>query len=166
MINTAKDVLAKFGISYIQMPGGDGEHVTCVTILMCEGEWIESDVLVLKADKVTAQGAGGAITYARRYQLTAMLGLAGEEDTDGNTPIPDKSPNKPLNTPSKTPTPPTNAIISESQQKRLYAISKGQNDLAKTVLAKYKYISSKDVEVKNYKLICEEIEKLVGEKHE
>ena len=164
VINTAKETLAKFGISYIQMPGGDGEHVTCVTVLMCEGEWIESDVLVLKADKVTAQGAGGAITYARRYQLTSMLGLAGEEDTDGNTPIPDKSPNKLPNTPSNTPTPPASNIISESQQKRLYAISKGQNDLAKAVLAKYKYTSSKDVESKNYKAICDEIEKLVGDK--
>jgi len=84
VINTAKDVLGKYGLSYIQMPGGDGASVSCVTILMCEGEWIESDVLVLKADKVTPQGAGSAITYARRYQLSAMLGLAGEVDDDGN----------------------------------------------------------------------------------
>jgi len=84
VINTAKDVLGKYGLSYIQMPGGDGASVSCVTILMCEGEWIESDILILKADKVTPQGAGSAITYARRYQLSAMLGLAGELDDDGN----------------------------------------------------------------------------------
>lgn len=84
VINTAKELLGKHGLSYIQMPGGDGDKVTCVTILMCEGEWVESDILILKADKVTAQGTGSAITYARRYQLSAMLGLAGEEDDDGN----------------------------------------------------------------------------------
>ena len=84
VINTAKETLGKYGLSYIQMPGGDGASVSCITILMCEGEWIESDVLVLKADKVTPQGAGSAITYARRYQLSAMLGLAGEQDDDGN----------------------------------------------------------------------------------
>ena len=84
VINTAKESLGKYGLSYIQIPSGNGESVSCVTILMCEGEWIESDVLTLKADKVTAQGAGSAITYARRYQLSAMLGLAGEEDDDGN----------------------------------------------------------------------------------
>jgi len=84
VINTAKESLGKYGLSYIQMPGGNGTEVTCTTILMCEGEWIESDVLTLKADKVTAQGAGSAITYARRYQLSAMLGLAGEIDDDAN----------------------------------------------------------------------------------
>ena len=84
VINTAKESLGKYGLSYIQIPSGNGESVSCVTILMCEGEWIESEVLTLKADKVTAQGAGSAITYARRYQLSAMLGLAGEEDDDGN----------------------------------------------------------------------------------
>ena len=164
VINTAKEILARFGISYIQMPGGDGEHVTCVTVLMCEGEWIESDVLVLKADKVTAQGAGAAISYARRYQLTSMLGLAGEEDTDGNAPVPrnDKTPIKLPSTPPKSDNAPTSNIISESQQKRLYAISKGHNDLAKTVLAKYKYNSSKEVQNKDYKAICTEIETLVA----
>lgn len=35
-----------------------------------------------------AQGLGSAITYARRYLLTSMLGLVTEEDNDGN--------NKPL----------------------------------------------------------------------
>ena len=84
VINTAKELLGKYNLSYVQMPGGNGTEVTCVTVLMCEGEWIESDILVLKADKVTAQGAGSAITYARRYQLSAMLGLAGEEDDDAN----------------------------------------------------------------------------------
>jgi len=84
VINTAKESLGKYGLSYIQIPSGNGESVSCVTIIMCEGEWIESEVLTLKADKVTAQGAGSAITYARRYQLSAMLGLAGEEDDDGN----------------------------------------------------------------------------------
>ena len=84
VINTAKESLGKYGLSYIQMPGANGDSVTCTTIIMCEGEYIESDVLILKADKVTAQGVGSAITYARRYQLSAMLGLAGEEDDDGN----------------------------------------------------------------------------------
>ena len=80
------------------------------------------------------------------------------------TELPVKSPNKLHTTPAEELKPVISAIISLPQQKRLYAISKGQNDLAKTVLAKYKYTSSKDVENKNYKAICDEIEKLVGDK--
>lgn len=48
------------------------------------GEWVETDPLTLKADKATAQGAGSAITYGRRYALAAALGLASDEDDDGN----------------------------------------------------------------------------------
>lgn len=174
VINTIKPVLAKYGLSYIQMPGGDGEHVTCSTILMCEGEWLESDVLVLKADKITAQGAGSAISYARRYQLTAILGLAGEEDDDaefathGNKQTNNsqyKTPQThitPPNKPTQIPNQQHSAIISDGQAKRLYAISKGNAELAKKVLLEYGYSSSKLVENKNYKIICEKIEKAVA----
>lgn len=48
------------------------------------GECLSSPCLVLKPDKNTVQGMGGAITYGRRYQLTTMLGIAGEDDNDGN----------------------------------------------------------------------------------
>ena len=38
----------------------------------------------MKPDKNTAQGIGSAITYGRRYQLTALLGISSEDDDDGN----------------------------------------------------------------------------------
>lgn len=85
LIDTAKPLLEKNGLSYIQSCSGDGSNITVTTLLMhSSGEWIESDPLVLKADKATAQGAGSAITYARRYALAAVLGLASDEDDDGN----------------------------------------------------------------------------------
>jgi len=40
--------------------------------------------LKLPMGKVTAQGAGSAVTYARRYSLCAALGIAAEDDDDGN----------------------------------------------------------------------------------
>jgi hypothetical protein len=56
------------------------------------GEYIQSDELVLPAyqtkgggvKEFNAQGAGSAITYGRRYSLSAILGLASEDDDDGN----------------------------------------------------------------------------------
>jgi hypothetical protein len=38
----------------------------------------------LLLDKRNSQGLGSAITYARRYALTAVLNLVADEDDDGN----------------------------------------------------------------------------------
>ena len=114
LVDTAKPLLQSNGLSYIQSCGGDGANVSLTTLLMhSSGEWIESDALVLKADKQTAQGAGSAITYARRYALAAMLGLASDEDDDGN----DASGNK---ADKKSPA----QVLSVPQIGRLYAIAK------------------------------------------
>ncbi len=85
VINTVKEPLSKYGLSYIQMPNSeDGNLVAITTMLLHEsGEWIESEPLKLKSDKPTAQGSGSSITYARRYQLSAMLGIASEDEDDG-----------------------------------------------------------------------------------
>lgn len=53
------------------------------TLIHESGEWMEFPSLVLKADKATAQGAGSAITYARRCALSAVLGILSRDD-DGN----------------------------------------------------------------------------------
>lgn len=39
---------------------------------------------VMPLAKADPQGAGSAITYARRYALVSMLGLNVDEDDDGN----------------------------------------------------------------------------------
>ena len=85
VLNLVRPILTKHGLSVLQSPSGDGEHITVTTLITHEsGEWIESDPLTLKADKATAQGAGSAVTYARRYALSAMLGISSEDDDDGN----------------------------------------------------------------------------------
>ncbi|AWZ48476.1 single-stranded DNA-binding protein [Clostridiaceae bacterium 14S0207] len=84
VINVIKEPLKENGLSYIQEPmSEDGVTVSVVTTIMHEsGEWIESNPLKLKNEKPTAQGSGSSITYARRYQLTSMLGIASEDDDD------------------------------------------------------------------------------------
>lgn len=74
-------VLTKHGLSISQITEGEG---SVTTILMhTSGEWI-SGTLSLKPVKVDPQGIGSAITYARRYALSAICGLATEDDDDGN----------------------------------------------------------------------------------
>ena len=161
IIDEARPVLTKNGLSILQLPSGDGEHAIMKTLLLHEsGEWIESEALIIKPVKSDPQAYGSCISYMRRYSLTSFLSLNTGEDDDANASS-GKTLIKTPSTPSKTPTPSTSNIISESQQKRLYAISKGNNELAKKVLAKYNYASSKVVENKDYTAICNEIEALV-----
>jgi hypothetical protein len=85
VLNGSRPILSKYGLSILQSPSCEGDSITLTTLIMHEsGEWIESDPLTLKMDKATAQGAGSAITYARRYALSAMLGVSSEDDDDGN----------------------------------------------------------------------------------
>jgi hypothetical protein len=57
-------------------------------------------------DKLTPQAMGSAITYARRYALSAIVGIAPDDDDDGNaasvTPARQEAPTPP---PPKPPAP-------------------------------------------------------------
>ncbi len=46
------------------------------------GEQIESEMNLMLPQE-NPQGQGSAITYARRYALTAILGISGQKDDDG-----------------------------------------------------------------------------------
>lgn len=67
------------GLAITQLMQGSDLH----TVLMHEsGEWIKSVYPVITSKK-DAQGWGAGITYARRYMLCAIIGIA-QEDDDGN----------------------------------------------------------------------------------
>ncbi len=109
VLNTVRPILSKHGLSVLQTPSGDGEDISVTTLLLhSSGEWIQSEPLILKADKPTAQGAGSSITYARRYALSAVLGISSEDDDDGNVASAKKeTPKKEMpkkETPKKEPT--------------------------------------------------------------
>lgn len=83
VINTVRPVLAKHGLSFLQAPRYENGIVTVETmILHSSGEFISSEVSA-PVSKNDAQGVGSAITYCRRYGLSAMCGIA-QEDDDGN----------------------------------------------------------------------------------
>lgn len=85
MIDETKPILHKHGLTVMQFPGGDGEKITIRTMILHDsGEWIESEPLTLKPVKLDPQGAGSAITYARRYSYAAALSLSLGDDDDGN----------------------------------------------------------------------------------
>ena len=92
--NTVREPLQACGLSVVQtgIPG-DGDVVGIETTLIHEsGEWISGIMttrVVKKFDKQTGeaqadpQSLGSAVTYLRRYGLSAILGIH-QEDDDGN----------------------------------------------------------------------------------
>jgi hypothetical protein len=85
MIDVTKPILHKHGLNVMQFLGGDGERITCKTMVIHEsGEWIESDPFTVKAQRTDPQGAGSASTYSRRYSYSATLSLSLGDDDDGN----------------------------------------------------------------------------------
>lgn len=75
--------LSANGLAVIQLPGRNGAGLYVDTILThAEGEWISSRLYMTPVQD-SPQGIGSAITYARRYGLQAIVGIAPEDD-DGN----------------------------------------------------------------------------------
>lgn len=79
-------------LSILQEPGTDSGRVTLsTTLLHSSGEYIRS-IMTIPVTKPDAQGYGSAITYARRYALQSIAGVAPEDD-DGNAAVgPQKQP--------------------------------------------------------------------------
>lgn len=78
-----REPLAKNSLSVSQGVDTSEEGVTVTTLLMhSSGEWLESS-LTMKPDRAGPQAIGSVTTYARRYALSAMVGVAPDDDDDG-----------------------------------------------------------------------------------
>ncbi len=92
--NAIREPLSKAGLSVAQPVAVKGPEVTVTTVLLhASGQWISGDLTLTAMRQLkdgagwetvnTPQAIGSTITYARRYALAAMVGVAPEED-DGN----------------------------------------------------------------------------------
>jgi len=82
VVEAIRSAFAANGLSYVQSvePSDKDEVRVETTILHSSGEWISCGVLALPVSKADAQGYGSALTYARRYSLSAAVGVAPEDD--------------------------------------------------------------------------------------
>lgn len=85
VVEAIRSAFSANGLSYIQtMEPSEIDEVLVETVLLhSSGEWIACGTLSLPVNKADAQGYGSALTYARRYSLSAAVGVAPEDD-DGN----------------------------------------------------------------------------------
>ena len=87
IITTAAPILARHGLSFVQMPSeAEGGFMALTTrILHSSGEWIEGTMqAAVPPSKLSeVQAAGSVISYLRRYALASALGIVTGDD-DGN----------------------------------------------------------------------------------
>lgn len=80
--DACREPLTRNKLSIVQLPHRTENGVSVTTILMhASGQYIESSLEVPAGN--TAQSFGSAITYARRYTLASIVGIAPDEDDDG-----------------------------------------------------------------------------------
>jgi hypothetical protein len=84
IVEALKACFPKHGLSYVQTIVTTEHGAGVQTLLMhSSGQFIAGDPFCLPVNKADAQGFGSCVTYARRYDLAAMTGVAPEDD-DGN----------------------------------------------------------------------------------
>lgn len=89
VIEATQPSLAAEGLVITQWPNVNvqDKSTKLVSLLMhSSGEWLKgvTTLPAVNRDAFTAQSCGSAITYARRYSYSAIIGVAPEEDDDGN----------------------------------------------------------------------------------
>lgn len=86
VIDAVKAPLNNNNIAILQSlsPSDDGKLHLTTRLIHSSGEWIE-DTAVCPLQKQDAQGLGSAVSYIRRYSLSAFLSLYSDTDDDGQS---------------------------------------------------------------------------------
>lgn len=147
VIDAVGEALRKNKIAIVQQTDRHDDGITVlVTRLIHEsGEWLGS-VYPLRPVKADPQSEGSALTYARRYALMALTGIAPEDD-DGNAASHERSAGRsepdPFDTPPFDPTYCENLIDSATTLAELSDVAQALNqiqmpeDAHRLLLARY-----------------------------
>jgi ERF superfamily len=103
-LDIVRKTLGQQEIATVQTTSIDGANgiITLTTVLAhASGEWIASDWPVCAvSETATPHRMGAALTYARRYALFTLVGIAGEDDLDApdlTVPtVPNSGPERPI----------------------------------------------------------------------
>lgn len=122
--------LSANGLSIIQGASTPHEATVCVTtmLLHSSGQWIR-DALTLPAGDGGPQETGSALTYARRYGLSAMVGVAPEDDDDANaaqgTKMPPRYQDKRFKGPQEGPPLSTDPKVIQAEEDKIFGKPNG-----------------------------------------
>ena len=95
-LDIVRKALGKHEIAIVQTTAIDNQAglIRLTTVLAhSSGEWVSSDWPVCPVSETAApHRMGAALTYARRYALFTLVGIAGEDDLDAPEPLPTTQP--------------------------------------------------------------------------
>ena len=86
ILDTLRPILTSNGLMLTQgsTPPWGVEAITVESrIIHTSGEWIATTVTI-PVTKPDAHGLGSALTYGRRYSVSALLAISADEDDDAN----------------------------------------------------------------------------------
>ena len=124
--DVCRESLSANGLAITQVTSVEGERVVLTTVLLHNsGQWLSGDY-PLSPVKSDPQSMGSAVTYARRYALSAILGIVADEDDDGEATMKRGTQQRtsPKATTPKTEPEKTDKAedkISEAQRKKIFA---------------------------------------------
>ena len=88
VMQSCRAALSKNQIAVVQGTTVSDKNVTVTTMLIhSSGQFISDDIMIPVVQN-TAQAIGSALTYGRRYGLSALVGIVSEEDDDANEAMP------------------------------------------------------------------------------
>ena len=132
-----REPLALNGLSIMQFASTHNDSVSVETMLAhSSGEYVSSTLSLpvgRKFDKdgnmlpLDVQSIGSAITYARRYALSAILSLAADDD-DGNAAVGSAPPRQPKSSPTALMRPGREAAEKGTEELRKWWDSLHEND--------------------------------------
>ncbi len=101
-----RPMLSKNGLAVVQTLESDGDiYWVSTTLGHSSGQFCQSSLKLLMA-RPDMQSLGSSCTYAKRYQLQAMLNVCGDEDDDGEASVGRALPPKSTSPPPRAPVPP------------------------------------------------------------
>lgn len=108
---TVQPLLTEAGIAVVQSPANGDGGVELETLLIHgkSGEYLASSYRLPVAGTNDPQALGKAITYARRYALTAMLGIVTEDDDGQSARTPEFDPHARRSSSSSSRRPPADS---------------------------------------------------------
>lgn len=88
ILSGVRPTLSKHGLAISQRPLVTSAGAGCITSLLHKDGGCFETSLLLPAAQQNPQAIGSAITYARRYTLTGLLGIAADLDDDAEAAMP------------------------------------------------------------------------------
>lgn len=134
-VEAARPILAQNGLAVSHFPDfEDGYDILSTRLLHTSGEWLEASMrLFLSAENPQAHGS--AITYAKRYAFSSIIGLVADEDDDGGAATHHGGSNAPRASVSR---PTSTQTLTDAQAAALVKIHVARNlDIEKGVMARW-----------------------------